>query len=82
MNDIVNRAGTFGYVKPRREDRIGVTTQTTDHGTKNKSIKSPSHDNLPSFPGDFELLKLTITSPNRKGYVSLKPEESGGGSWS
>ena len=81
-HDAEIRAGTFGYVHPRTLERTGTTTQTTDHGTKNKSIKSPTHDNLPSFPGDFELQLITITSPNRKGYVSLKPEEWGGGSWS
>ena len=77
------RAGTFGYVKPRTLERTGITTQTTDHGTKNKSIKSPTHDNLPSFPGDFEIQLLDITSPNREGEVTLLPHpKDGGGSWS
>ena len=67
-----NRVGTYGFVKPRRDDRTGVTTQTTDHGSKSKNLKNPTVDNVPSFPGDFELLKLTITSPNRKGYLDLK----------
>ena len=77
------RDGTFGYVKPRTLERTGITTQTTDHGTKNKSIKSPTHDNLPSFPGDFEIQLLDITSPNREGEVTLLPHpKDGGGSWS
>ena len=70
--DTENRAGTYGFVKPRRDNRTGVTTQTTDHGSKSKNLKNPTVDNVPSFPGDFELLKLTITSPNRKGYLDLK----------
>ena len=51
---------------------IGVTPETTDHGTKSEFLKNPKQGQLPSFPGDFELQKLTITSPHKKGYIDLK----------
>ena len=56
----------------RRKNVIGVATETADHGTKTDFLKNPKPGKLPSFPGDFELQKLTLTSPNRKGYVDLK----------
>ena len=59
-------------VLDRRKSDIGIATETTDHGTKSEFLKSPKQGKLPSFPGDFELLKLTLTSPNRKGFVNLK----------
>ena len=54
----------FGTVLDRRKAGQGVKTQTTDHGTKNPNLKNPEAGKIPSFPGDFELLKLTMTSPN------------------
>ena len=66
----------FGKVLQRRKSSQGTTTETADHGQKNKNFKNPQKEKMPSFPGDFELLKLTLTSPNRKGYVDLK------GAWS
>ena len=51
---------------------IGVTPETTDHGTKSEFLKNPKQGQLPSFPGDFELQKLTITSPHKKGDIDLK----------
>ena len=51
---------------------IGVTPETTDHGTKSEFLKNPQQGQLPSFPGDFELQKLTITSPHKKGDIDLK----------
>tara|TARA_B100000029_G_scaffold173182_1_gene169692 strand:- start:2325 stop:4082 length:1758 start_codon:yes stop_codon:yes gene_type:complete len=56
----------------RRKNETGVATETADHGTKSEFLKNPKAGQLPSFPGDFELQKLTLTSPNRKGYVDLK----------
>ena len=55
----------FGVVLERRDNtKEGVTAGTTDHGTKNKNLKNPEAGKIPSFPGDFELLTLTLTSPN------------------
>ena len=68
------RAGTYGFVNPRRDEKTGVTTQTTDHGTHNPNLKNPVEGKIPSFPGDFELLKLTLTSPNAKAkFIDIRP---------
>ena len=56
----------------RRKTGQGVTPASASHGTKSEFLKNPKADKLPSFPGDFELQKLQLTSPNRKGYVDLK----------
>ena len=68
----------FGKVLDRRKAGQSVQTETADHGAKNPNIKNPDIKKLPTFPGDFELLKLTLTSPNRAvgGYIDLK------GAWS
>jgi len=68
----------FGTVLDRRKAGQSVQTDTADHGTKNPNLKNPDIKKLPTFPGDFELLKLTLTSPNRAvgGYIDLK------GAWS
>ena len=68
----------FGKVLDRRKAGQGVKTEAADHGTKNPNLKNPDKSKLPTFPGDFELLKLTLTSPNRAvgGYIDLK------GAWS
>ena len=55
----------FGTVLDRRKAGQSVQTDTADHGTKNPNLKNPDIKKLPTFPGDFELLKLTLTSPNR-----------------
>ena len=56
---------TYGVVLERQDNtKEGVTTGTADHGTKNPNLKNPEAGKIPSFPGDFELLKLTMTSPN------------------
>ena len=69
---------TFGTILDRRKAGQSVQTETANHGTKNPNLKNPDISKLPSFPGDFELLKLTLTSPNRAvgGYIDLK------GAWS
>jgi len=55
----------FGVVLQTQDNtKKGVTAGTTDHGTKNKNLKNPEEGKIPSFPGDFELLTLTLTSPN------------------
>jgi len=56
----------------RRKATTGVNPQSADHGSKTDFLKNPKEGKLPSFPGDFELQKLTLTSPNRKGEVDLK----------
>ena len=68
----------FGTVLDRRKAGQSVKTETADHGSKNPNIKNPDASKLPTFPGDFELLKLTLTSPNRAvgGYIDLR------GAWS
>ena len=63
-------------VLDRRKVGIAITTETTDHGAKSDFLKNPQQGKIPSFPGDFELQKLTLTSPNRKGFINLK------GAWS
>ena len=61
----------FGVVLERQDNtKEGVTAGTTDHGTKNKNLKNPEAGKIPSFPGDFELLKLTLTSPNMVAKLS------------
>ena len=56
----------------RRKTVIGVATETADHGTKTDFLKNAKPGKIPAFPGDFELQKLTLTSPNKKGYIDLK----------
>ena len=65
--------GPHGFtVFDRRKAGQGVTPETTDHGTKSEFLKNPVQGQLPSFPGDYELQKLNITSPHKKGYIDLK----------
>lgn len=66
---MVTSAKTF---LDRRKTGQGVPPASASHGTKSEFLKNPKADKLPSFPGDFELQKLQLTSPNRKGYVDLK----------
>ena len=61
-----------GVVIDRGNKGVGITPETSDHGTKSEFLKNPKQGALPSFPGDFELQKLTLTSPHRKGYIDLK----------
>ena len=56
----------------RKNEGVGVSTETSDHGSKSDFLKNPEAGQIPSFPGDFELQKLTLTSPNRKGDINLK----------
>jgi len=56
----------------RQNEGVGVSTETSDHGTKSDFLKTPEAGQLPTFPGDFELQTLTLTSPNRKGDINLK----------
>jgi len=64
----------YGVIIPRRDEKTGVTPQTTDHGTHNPNLKNPVEGKIPSFPGDFELLKLTLTSPNAKAkFIDIRP---------
>ena len=66
----------FGTILDRRQAGLGTTPETADHGTKSDFLKKPQQGKIPSYPGDFELQKLTLTSPNRKGFINLK------GAWS
>ena len=59
-------------VMEKRSSVPGVSPEVTDHGTKSEFLKNPDAGKLPTFPGDFELQKLTLTTPNRKGYINLK----------
>ena len=59
-------------VLERRSSTPGISPEVSDHGTKTDFLKSPKLDALPSFPGDYELQTLTLTSPNREGYINLK----------
>ena len=59
-------------VLSRRKADTGVNPQSADHGSKTDFLKNPKPGKIPSFPGDFELQKLHLTSPNRKGYIDLK----------
>jgi hypothetical protein len=59
-------------VLQKRKQEQGVPTSSQEHGTKSDFLKNPSADRLPSFPGEYQLEKLHILSPNRKGYVDLK----------
>ena len=59
-------------VLEKRSKNQGVSPESADHGTKSEFLKNPDPAKLPTFPGDFELQTLTITSPNRKGYIDLK----------
>ena len=59
-------------VLERRSNAPGVSPENTDHGTKTDFLKKPEEGKLPTYPGDFELQTLTLTSPNRKGYINLK----------
>jgi len=56
----------------RRKAGQGIPPASADHGSKSDFLRNPQADKLPSFPGDFELQKLRLTSPNRKGFVDLK----------
>ena len=72
--DIAALRKRFGTVLERRKQTEGVTTETADHGNKSKNLANPEQGKIPSFAGEYELLKLTLTSPNRKnkGYIDLK----------
>ena len=72
--DLVALRKEFGTVLERRKIGEGQTTSTASHGTKNKNLSNPQQGKIPSFAGEYELLKLTLTSPNRKnkGYIDLK----------
>ena len=62
----------FGTILDRRKAGTGTATETADHGTKSQFLKKAEQGKVPSYPGDFELQKLTLTSPNRRGFVNLK----------
>ena len=72
--DINALRARFGTVLERRNQTLGTTTETTSHGNKSKTLANPEAGKIPTFAGDYDLLKLTLTSPNRKnkGYVDLK----------
>ena len=72
--DIAALRKRFGTVLERRKQTEGVTTEAAHHGNKSKNLANPEQGKIPSFAGEYELLKLTLTSPNRKnkGYIDLK----------
>jgi len=59
-------------VLSRRKQEQGVPTSSQDHGTKSDFLKNPQAGSLPTFPGEYQLEKLHLLSPNRRGYVDLK----------
>ena len=59
-------------VLEKRSSTPGISPEVSDHGTKTDFFKAPAPGKIPSFPGDFELLTLTLTSPNREGNINLK----------
>ena len=59
-------------VMEKRSSTPGISPEVSDHGTKTKFLKSAKEGEMPTFPGDFELQTLTLTSPNREGYINLK----------
>tara|TARA_B100001750_G_scaffold237565_1_gene242863 strand:+ start:844 stop:2667 length:1824 start_codon:yes stop_codon:yes gene_type:complete len=61
-----------GVVIDRGNKGVGITPETSDHGTKSEFLKDPKHGQIPSFPGDFELQKLILESPHREGFIDLK----------
>jgi hypothetical protein len=58
-------------VADRRKTGKGEATQSASHGSKSEFLSNPDAAKLPSFPGEYQLEKLHLTSPNRKGYVDL-----------
>ena len=56
----------------RRKAGTGTTTETSHHGGKSEFLTKPKQGKVPSFPGDFELQTLELTSPHRHGSVILK----------
>ena len=56
-------------VMEKRSSTPGISPEVSDHGTKTKFLKSAKEGEMPTFPGDFELQTLTLTSPNREGYI-------------
>ena len=73
--DIAKLRQDWGKVLERRKGaESSLTTQTANHGNKSKNLADPKEGKIPAFAGDYDFLKLTLTSPNRKnkGYVDLK----------
>ena len=66
--------GEFGEVLKRQQLGTGITTEAASHGNKSKNLANPQQGKIPSTPGEFDILKLTLTSPNKKnkGYIDLK----------
>ena len=56
----------------RRSNTPGVNPKNTDHNQKAPFLKTPIEGQIPTWPGDYELQLLTLTSPNREGYINLK----------
>ena len=59
-------------VLQRRSNTPGVNPKNTDNKAKSAFLKKPIEGQIPTWPGDYELQKLTLTSPNREGYINLK----------
>ena len=59
-------------VLQRRSNTPGVNPKNTDHNQKAPFLKTPIEGQIPTWPGDYELQLLTLTSPNREGYINLK----------
>ena len=57
----------------KRENTPGVDVKVEKNkGTRSEILKTPTQGSIPYYAGDYELQTLTLTSPNRKGYIDLK----------
>jgi len=56
----------------KRENTPGISPEKKSSEAKTEFLKNPREGEMPSFAGDYELQLLTLTSPNREGYINLK----------
>ena len=56
----------FGKVLQRRKYSQGTTTETADHGQKNKNFKNPQKEKMPSFQEILNFLNLLSHPPIEK----------------
>ena len=56
----------------RRSNTPGITPGSQDSRAKSSFIKNPQEGKIPTWPGDYELKSLSLTSPNREGSIDLR----------
>ena len=59
-------------VLERRSNTPGITPGSQDSRAKSDFLKNPQEGKIPTWPGDYELKSLVLTSPNREGTVDLR----------